>query len=152
MPVLLDAAGSSHADLRQCAVYGVGVGAALAPELFKPHAPAALAAVTSIISAPVSLRCGCVQAVAGCFCTVADSHSIISAPVSFPVAQCAKRVWARRDRYMCKLLVALGCLTGAVWRQLCGLLTDDVSCFVCAVAAWLYIHVLAAAFRLGVVC
>jgi hypothetical protein len=53
MPVLLDAAGSSHADLRQCAVYGVGVGAALAPELFRPHAPAALAAVTSIISAPV---------------------------------------------------------------------------------------------------
>jgi hypothetical protein len=55
MPVLLDAAGSSHADLRQCAVYGVGVGAALAPELFKPHAAAALAAVTSIISAQVGL-------------------------------------------------------------------------------------------------
>ncbi|KAF6254101.1 armadillo-type protein [Scenedesmus sp. NREL 46B-D3] len=52
MPVLLDAAGSSHADLRQCAVYGVGVGAALAPQLFKPHAAAALAAVTGIISAP----------------------------------------------------------------------------------------------------
>ncbi|WIA40679.1 hypothetical protein OEZ86_004377 [Tetradesmus obliquus] len=52
MPVLLDAAGSSHADLRQCAVYGVGVGASLAPELFKPHAAAALAAVTSIIAAP----------------------------------------------------------------------------------------------------
>jgi hypothetical protein len=66
MPVLLDAAGSSHADLRQCAVYGVGVGAALAPDLFKPHAPAALAAVTSIISAPVSLRLRNVQAALGC--------------------------------------------------------------------------------------
>jgi hypothetical protein len=58
MPVLLDAAGSRHADLRQCAVYGVGVGAALAPELFKPHAAAALAAVSSIIAAPVSVAGG----------------------------------------------------------------------------------------------
>lgn len=54
MPVLLDAAGSRHADLRQCAVYGVGVGASLAPQLFKPHAAAALAAITAIVSAPVS--------------------------------------------------------------------------------------------------
>eukprot|EP00878_Enallax_costatus_P012560 GHUV01013118.1.p1 GENE.GHUV01013118.1~~GHUV01013118.1.p1 ORF type:complete len:1009 (+),score=321.88 GHUV01013118.1:364-3390(+) len=52
MPVLLDACGSCHSDLRQCAVYGVGVGASLAPEVFKQHAPAALAAVTAIITAP----------------------------------------------------------------------------------------------------
>lgn len=54
MPVLLDACGSPHSDLRQCAVYGVGVGASQSPELFKQHAPAALAAITAIITAPVS--------------------------------------------------------------------------------------------------
>ncbi|KAF8055485.1 IPO5 [Scenedesmus sp. PABB004] len=52
MPVLLDAAGSDHADLRQCALYGVGVCAAAAPELFKPSAPAALAAVRAAITRP----------------------------------------------------------------------------------------------------
>lgn len=55
MPVLLDACGSSHCDLRQCAVYGVGVGAALAPQVFKQHAPAALAAITAIVTAQVRL-------------------------------------------------------------------------------------------------
>jgi hypothetical protein len=54
MPVLLDACGSSHSDLRQCAVYGVGLGASLAPEAFKPHAAAALAAVQAMLTAPVS--------------------------------------------------------------------------------------------------
>lgn len=54
MPVLLDACGSTHADLRQCAVYGVGLGASLAPEAFKPHTAAALAAVQAILSAAVS--------------------------------------------------------------------------------------------------
>jgi hypothetical protein len=54
MPVLLDACSSSHSDLRQCAVYGVGLGASLAAELFKPHAAAALAAVQAIVTAPVS--------------------------------------------------------------------------------------------------
>jgi hypothetical protein len=55
MPVLLDACGSSHADLRQCAVYGVGLGASLAPDAFKPHAAAALAAVQAIVTAPVGV-------------------------------------------------------------------------------------------------
>jgi hypothetical protein len=54
MPVLLDACSSPHSDLRQCAVYGVGLGASLAAELFKPHAAAALAAVQAIVTAPVS--------------------------------------------------------------------------------------------------
>lgn len=58
MPVLLDACGSSHADLRQCAVYGVGLGASLAPDAFKPHAAAALAAVQAIVTAPVSVGLG----------------------------------------------------------------------------------------------
>lgn len=56
MPVLLDACGSLHSDLRQCAVYGVGLGASLAPEAFKPHAAAALAAVQAMLTAPVSLE------------------------------------------------------------------------------------------------
>lgn len=82
MPVLLDAAGSSHADLRQCAVYGVGVGASLAPELFKPHAAAALAAVTSIIAAPVSGRRGedvfaCVDVQAGLRATLSRELGIL---------------------------------------------------------------------------
>jgi hypothetical protein len=54
MPVLLDACGSSHPDLRQCAVYSMGLGASLAPEAFKPHAPAAMAALQAILTAPVS--------------------------------------------------------------------------------------------------
>jgi hypothetical protein len=54
MPVLLDACGSPHSDLRQCAVYGVGLGASLSPPAFKPHAAAALAAVQAILTAPVS--------------------------------------------------------------------------------------------------
>eukprot|EP00879_Flechtneria_rotunda_P021574 GHRR01022737.1.p1 GENE.GHRR01022737.1~~GHRR01022737.1.p1 ORF type:complete len:295 (+),score=116.76 GHRR01022737.1:93-977(+) len=51
MPVLLDAARSTHTDLRQCAVYGLGVAAATSPDLFKPHAPAAFAAVKAIVTA-----------------------------------------------------------------------------------------------------
>lgn len=56
MPVLLDAAASGHADLRQCAVYGVGVCASLGPELFRPHAPAAYNVLAAMVSAPVRLR------------------------------------------------------------------------------------------------
>eukprot|EP00775_Hariotina_reticulata_P003510 gene3510-3780_t len=51
MPVLLDAATSSHCDLRQCAVYGIGIGASQSPDLFKPHAPAALATLTAVVTA-----------------------------------------------------------------------------------------------------
>jgi hypothetical protein len=60
MPVLLDACSSSHSDLRQCAVYGVGLGAALAPAAFKPHAPAALRALQAILTAAVSVAMACV--------------------------------------------------------------------------------------------
>lgn len=52
--MLLDACGASHADLRQCAAYGVGVVAARAPEVLRPHAQAALMRVMAMIQAPVS--------------------------------------------------------------------------------------------------
>ena len=52
LPVLLDACGAAHADLRQCAAYGVGVVAARAPEVLKPHAAAALARVLAMVQHP----------------------------------------------------------------------------------------------------
>ncbi|KIY91662.1 hypothetical protein MNEG_16302 [Monoraphidium neglectum] len=56
LPVLLDACGASHSDLRQCAAYGVGVVAARAPEVLKPHAQAALARVMAVIQQPATGR------------------------------------------------------------------------------------------------
>ncbi|KAI8476174.1 MAG: armadillo-type protein [Monoraphidium minutum] len=52
LPVLLDACGAAHADLRQCAAYGVGVVAGRAPEVLRPHAQAALMAVMAVINGP----------------------------------------------------------------------------------------------------
>lgn len=43
---------SDHEDLRQCAVYGLGVVAALSPDLVKPHAPAAQQRVLAILQHP----------------------------------------------------------------------------------------------------
>ena len=40
------------ADLRQCAVYGLGVAAALHQAAFRPHSSAVLAALTAVISKP----------------------------------------------------------------------------------------------------
>ena len=42
---------ATHADLRQCAVYGVCTVATKSPDVFKPHAPLALSRVSSIIQA-----------------------------------------------------------------------------------------------------
>jgi hypothetical protein len=53
LPVLLDACAASHADLRQCAAYGVGVVAAQAPDVLRPQAQAALARLLAIVQAPV---------------------------------------------------------------------------------------------------
>lgn len=52
LPVLLDGCAASHADLRQCAAYGVGVVAARAPEVLKPHAQDALMRIMAIIQHP----------------------------------------------------------------------------------------------------
>ncbi|KXZ45960.1 hypothetical protein GPECTOR_49g544 [Gonium pectorale] len=53
LPMLLDASRSDHADLRQCAVYGLGVMAAKGPvEAFRPHAPAVAELMAGIIRAP----------------------------------------------------------------------------------------------------
>uniref|UniRef100_A0A7S0VCH6 TOG domain-containing protein n=1 Tax=Polytomella parva TaxID=51329 RepID=A0A7S0VCH6_9CHLO len=53
MPVLLEgAANSRHSDLRQCAVYGLGVLVSKAPELTRPYVPKIQELLTAIISAP----------------------------------------------------------------------------------------------------
>lgn len=53
--MLLEACGASHADLRQCAAYGVGVVVARAPEVLRPHAGAALARLLAIVQHPVGV-------------------------------------------------------------------------------------------------
>eukprot|EP00198_Chlamydomonas_reinhardtii_P003408 XP_001692744.1 importin beta [Chlamydomonas reinhardtii] len=53
LPILLEATRSDHADLRQCAVYGLGVMAAKAPaELFRPQAAAVAEIMAGIIRHP----------------------------------------------------------------------------------------------------
>lgn len=51
-PILLEACGAADPDLRQCSVYGLGVLAAKAPELFKPIAAETLSRVMSIVQHP----------------------------------------------------------------------------------------------------
>ncbi|GLI67663.1 hypothetical protein VaNZ11_011915 [Volvox africanus] len=53
LPILLEATQADHADLRQCAVYGLGVMAAKAPvEAFRPHAATVAELMASIIRHP----------------------------------------------------------------------------------------------------
>jgi hypothetical protein len=52
LPVLMDGITSEHSDLRQCAVYGIGVLAAKAPEAFRPHVIDALNRIRTVVSAP----------------------------------------------------------------------------------------------------
>ncbi|KAG2489783.1 hypothetical protein HYH03_011733 [Edaphochlamys debaryana] len=53
LPMLIDSARSDHADLRQCAVYGLGVMAAKAPvDAFRPHAASVAEMLAQIIRAP----------------------------------------------------------------------------------------------------
>ncbi|PNH09582.1 Importin-5 [Tetrabaena socialis] len=54
-PLLLDATRSDHADLRQCAVYGLGVMAAKAPvEAFRPTAASVAEVLAAIVNHPES--------------------------------------------------------------------------------------------------
>jgi hypothetical protein len=48
----MDGITSEHADLRQCAVYGIGVLAAKAPAEFRPHVIDALNRIRTVVSAP----------------------------------------------------------------------------------------------------
>lgn len=52
MPILLRSCADRHADLRQCATYGVGVIASKSPDLFKPFCNEALQRTLAIITAP----------------------------------------------------------------------------------------------------
>ncbi|KAL6755245.1 armadillo-type protein [Haematococcus lacustris] len=52
LPVLMEATTDEHADLRQCAVYGLGILAAKAPEAFRPFVPEALQRILHVIGAP----------------------------------------------------------------------------------------------------
>ncbi|GLC61179.1 hypothetical protein PLESTB_001728100 [Pleodorina starrii] len=53
LPILLEATRAEHADLRQCAVYGLGVMAAKAPaEAFRPHAASVAEIMAGIIRHP----------------------------------------------------------------------------------------------------
>ena len=53
LPMLIEATRSDHADLRQCAVYGLGVMAAKAPtDAFRPHAAAVAELMAGIIRHP----------------------------------------------------------------------------------------------------
>jgi hypothetical protein len=54
VPVLLEACGADDSDLRQCSVYGLGVLAAKAPELFKPIAAETLKRVLAIVTHPAA--------------------------------------------------------------------------------------------------
>lgn len=56
LPVLLESCTDSHADLRQCAVYGLGVLAAKAGDSFRPYINDALQRISAIIAAP-NARC-----------------------------------------------------------------------------------------------
>ncbi|GFH17489.1 importin N-terminal domain-containing protein, partial [Haematococcus lacustris] len=51
LPVLMEATTDEHADLRQCAVYGLGILAAKAPEAFRPFVPEALQRILHVIGA-----------------------------------------------------------------------------------------------------
>lgn len=51
MPVLLEACVSPHADLRQCAVYGVGIVAAKCGEGFRPYLSVAMERISAIMGA-----------------------------------------------------------------------------------------------------
>ncbi len=53
LPIMLECARSDHADLRQCAVYGLGVMAARAPaDAFRPHAAQIAELLAAIIQHP----------------------------------------------------------------------------------------------------
>lgn len=52
VPILLDACGSNDPDLRQCSVYGLGVLASKAPEIFQPIAAEVLKRILAIIQHP----------------------------------------------------------------------------------------------------
>eukprot|EP00798_Chlamydomonas_sp_ICE-L_P025737 gene25737-11397_t len=52
LPILMEAVTSEHADLRQCAVYGLGVLASKSPDMFKSACPEALTRVAAIVSHP----------------------------------------------------------------------------------------------------
>jgi len=50
--VLLAGCADSHADLRQCCAYGLGILAARGGDAFKPYLPEALARLTAMVAAP----------------------------------------------------------------------------------------------------
>jgi hypothetical protein len=52
MPLLLAVAADRDATIRQCAVYGLGQAAHWRGEGFRPHAPAAVAAILALVQAP----------------------------------------------------------------------------------------------------
>jgi hypothetical protein len=56
VPRLLAGCAERDANVRQCAVYGLGVAASLHAQAFAPHATAALHAIVGIITAPGARR------------------------------------------------------------------------------------------------
>lgn len=59
VPILLDACTSNDPDLRQCSVYGLGVLASKAPEIFNPIAAEVLKRILAIIQHPEARGKGC---------------------------------------------------------------------------------------------
>ena len=54
VPRLLAGCGDRDANVRQCAVYGLGIAASLHAQAFAPHASAALMAIIGIITSPAA--------------------------------------------------------------------------------------------------